>query len=180
MENGPFEAIYHVANVEADYTLPNLTLAGFNPSGSRVALQSLPEPEAAQMDVVVYDLKAKKVIQTFPEYRLAAWINDEELLAAEAQYDTRLTRIDAISGEKTIGGGRDLNANAYAPGGIFTAQMAPHGRGVTIRHWQSGEIVAQAVHEALNLIDYRWSPDGRWLASIGDDGTLRVWPVRTR
>jgi WD40 repeat protein len=178
--NGSFEAIYHVANVEADYTSPNLTLAGFNPSGSRVALQSLPEPEAAQMDVVVYDLKAKKVIQTFREYRLAAWVNDEELLAAEAQYDTRLMRIHVISAEKTIGGGRDQGGNAYAPGGLFTAQLAPHGRGVTIRHWQSGEIVAQAAHEALNLIDYRWSPDGRWLASIGDDGTLRVWLVRMR
>lgn len=158
LENGSFEAIYHVANVEADYTVPNLTLAGFNPSGSRVALQSLPEPEAAQMDVVVYDLEAKKVIQTIREYRLAAWINDEELLAAEAQYDTRLTRINVISGEKTTGGGRDQGGNAYAPGGLFTAQMTPRGRGMRIWHWQSGEIVAQVDHEALNLIDYRWSP----------------------
>ena len=177
LENGLFEAIYYVANVESDYTIPNLTLAGFNASGRYVALQSLPKPEAAQMDVVVYDLEAKKVIETIREYRLAAWINDEELLAAEAQYDTRLTRINVISGEKTTGEGRDQGGNAYAPGALFTAQMAPHGRGVRIQYWQSGEIVAQAAHEALNLIDYRWSPDSRWLASIGDDGTLRVWPV---
>ena len=130
------------------------------------------------MDIVVYDLEAKKVIQTFREYKLAAWINDEELLVAEAQYDTQLTCLNVISGEKTIGGGRDQGGNAYAPGGLFTAQMAPDGRGVTIQHWQSGEIVAQAAHEALNLIDYRWSPDGHWLASIGDDGTFHVWPVR--
>ncbi|HET9588007.1 MAG TPA: WD40 repeat domain-containing protein [Anaerolineales bacterium] len=176
--NGAFEAIHHATNVQADYTLPNLALAGFNPSGSRVALQSMREPEAAQTDVVVYDLESGKVIQTFREYTLAVWINDQELLAAEAQYDTRLTRIDVISGEKSVGGARELGGNAYAPGGLFAAQMAPSGRGVRVLHWQSGEIVARVAHEALNLIDYRWSPDGRWLASIGSDGTLRVWRVR--
>ncbi|MEN4040707.1 MAG: hypothetical protein ROW39_00065 [Anaerolineaceae bacterium] len=53
----------------------------------------------------------------------------------------------------------------------------PPQRGVTVRHWQSGSVVAQAEHQALNLIDYGWSPDGRWLASIGDDGVIRVWRV---
>jgi WD40 repeat protein len=58
------------------------------------------------------------------------------------------------------------------------AQMsAPPLRGVTIRHSQSGEVITQGVHEALNVIEYRWSPAGQWLASIGDDGTLQVWPV---
>lgn len=176
--DGSFEAIYHVENVQANYPLPNLVLAVFNPSGNRIALKSLLKLEAGQTKLIVYDLEAERVIQTLEEYTPGAWINDEELLAAEAQYDTRLTRINVISGEKTVGNGRDLGDNVYAPGGIFTAQMAePPSRGITVRHWQSGRVVARGEHEALNLLDYSWSPDGRWLALIGDDGTLRVLPV---
>jgi WD40 repeat protein len=180
LADGSFEALYDTPNVQADYTLPSLTFAAFNPSGNLVALQSLTTAEATQMDVVVYDLEAERVLQIFPEYKLAGWLNDEELLTAEAQYDTRITRIQVIRGEKTIGGGRDLGGNAYAPNGLFIAQIARSGRGVAIQHWRSGEIVAEAVHQSLNLIDYRWSPDGRWLVSIGDDGTLRIWPVNYR
>lgn len=176
--DGSFEAVYHIANVQANYTTANLVLATFNPSGSRVALQSMPEPEASQTELVVYDIQTRKVIQRLREYYPAAWINEDELLAAEAQYDTRLVRVNLNSGEKTIGAGRDLGDNAYAPGGNFFAHMSyPPARGVTIRHWQSGEIVAQGQHESLNLLDYRWSPDGRWLASTGDNGTLRLWSV---
>jgi len=176
--NGSFEAIYHVANVQANYTLPNQVLAIFNPSGSRVALESLPKAEAGQVKLVVYDLQAGNVIRTFEEYTPGAWMNDEELLAAEAQYDTRLTRINVVSGEKMIGNGRDNGDNSYAPGGVFTAQMAmPPLRGVTVKYWRSNAMIAYGEHESLNLLDYCWSPDSRWLASVGDDGTLRLWSV---
>jgi|GEM_PF-886170 len=176
--DGSFEVLFHVANAQASYTLSNLVLAIFNPSGNRVALQSLPALEAGQAELIVYDLEARKVIQTIEGYKPAAWVNDELLLAAEAQYDTRLTRIHVTSGEKLVGSGVDLGDNAYAPGGIFTMQMTePPERGVTIRHWQSGAVVAEGKHESLNLLDYFWSPQGDWLASIGDDGTLRLWRV---
>ena len=180
-EGDQFSAVYHVANVRASYTTPNLTLAAFNSSGSRVALQAMPVFEAGQTQLVVYDLRADRVTQTFPEYRIGTWVNDTELLAAEAQVDIRLTRLNVVSGEKMLGASHDTGDNAYAPGGIFTAQMAqPDGRGVTVTDWQSGEIVARAAFEPLNLTVYTWSPDGRWLAATGDDGTLRIWPVTAR
>jgi len=179
--DGKFSAVYHVANAQASYNAPNLTLAAFNPSSSRVALQAMPENEAGQTQLVVYDLQADQVIQTFPEYRIGAWVNDTELLAVEAQYYIRLTRLNAVSGEKTVGGSHDIGDNAYAPGGGFTAQMAQtDGRGVTVTHWQSGDIVARAAFEPLNLTGYYWSPSGRWLAATGDDGAVRVWPVTAR
>jgi WD40 repeat protein len=178
LEDGSFEAIYHVPNVQANYTLPNQVLAIFNPSGSRIALQSMDALEAGHTILVVYDLDTRKVLQTLPEYKPGAWVNDDELLAAEAQYYCWLTHINVISGDKTIGQMSDTNDLVYAPGGIYIAQMAnPSARGVVVRDWQSGKIIARAQHDALNLIDYGWSPDGRWLASIGDDGTLRTWSV---
>jgi WD40 repeat protein len=180
LEDGSFEAVYYVPNVQANYALPNQVLAIFNPSGSRIALESMDALEAGHIRLVVYDLGSRKVLQTLSEYKPGAWVNDEELLAAEAQYYTRLTRIHVVRGDKTIGGISDRGDSAYAPGGIFIAQMAdPPERGATVGHWQSGRVVARGEHEALNLIDYGWSPDGRWLASIGDDGTIWVWRVTT-
>lgn len=178
LEDGSFEAVYHVPNVQANYPLPNQVLAIFNPSGSRIAFQSMDALEAGHIRLVVYDLESRRVLQNLSEYKPGAWMNDDELLAAEAQYYTRLTRFNVISGKKTVGNGVDNGDNAYAPGGMFTAQMAePPGRGITVRHWQSGRVVARGEHESLNLLDYLWSSDGRWMASIGDDGTLIIWLV---
>ena len=177
-EEDRFSAVYHVANGQASFATPNLTLAAFNPSGSRVVLQAMPVFEAGQTRLVVYDLRADQVTQTFPEYRIGAWVDDTELLAAEAQVNVRLTRLNVVSGEKTLGGSHDFGDNAYAPGGIFTAQMAqPDGRGITVTDWRSGEIVARAAFEPLNLTGYSWSPDGSWLAATGGDGTVHIWPV---
>jgi WD40 repeat protein len=181
LENGSFKEIYHVPNVQANYTLPNQVLAIFNPSGSRVALQLVDAMEAGHFRLVVYDVDEETVVRSLPEYKPGAWMNDDELLAAEAQYDTRLTRINVVTLEKTVGNGRDNGDNAYAPGGEYIAQMAmPPLQGVMIKYWRSNGIVAFLDHESLNLMDYAWSPDGRWLASIGDDGTLKVWPVGLR
>jgi WD40 repeat protein len=178
LEDGGFKEIYHVPNIQANYTLPNQVLASFSPSGSRIALQFLDAPEAGHFRLVVYDVEKETVLRSLLEYKVGTWMNDDELLAAEAQYDTRLTRINVITGEKTIGNGRDNGDNTYAPGGEYTAQMAmPPLQGVTIKYWRSNGIVAYLDHAALNLMDYAWSPDGRWLASIGDDGTMKVWPV---
>jgi WD40 repeat protein len=181
LADGNYKEIYHVPNVQANYTLPNQILAAFNPSGNRVALQFIDALEAGHFRLVVYDVEKGTVLRSLPEYKLGAWMNNDELLAAEAQYDTRLTRINVVTVEKVVGSGRDNGDNAYAPGGEYTAQMAmPPLQGVTIKYWRSNGIVAYLNHESLNLMDYGWSPDGRWLASIGDDGTLKVWPVMMR
>ena len=178
LDGGTFAAVYAVPNVQANYNIPNLVLASFNPSGSRVALKSLPVFEAGQTQLVIYDLAAEEVLNTFDGYNPGAWMNEDELLAAEAQFSMHLTRLNVVSGETTEGQGVDRFDSAYAPGGNFVAEMSnPPQRGITIRHWQTGNAVAQGLHESLNLLDYRWSPDGSWLVSTGDDGTLRVWPV---
>jgi len=177
-EDGSFEAVYAVPNAQASYTTPNLVLVSFNPSGSRVAMQSLPTNEAGQYELIVFDVEAGRVIQKFHEYRPGAWVNDEELLAFEAQYYTRMTRLNVLTGEMTIGGASDTGGTAYAPGGIFFAQADGSGRNVAIGHWRSRWVIERARLGGLNLLDYHWSPDGRWLAAVSDDGILVIWSVR--
>jgi WD40 repeat protein len=180
VEDSSFLPVYWAANTQASNTANFLVQATFNPAGSRAALLAMPTMEAGQSEVVVYDLVAGKVQQTFPGYLPGAWLNDDELLASEAQYDRRLTLIHVSDGKMTLGALIDNGDNVYAPGGAFIAQnTTPPGRGITIREWQKGEVVAQAQYDSLNLLDYRWSPDGLWLVAVGGDGTLSGWPVLT-
>jgi WD40 repeat protein len=178
LQDGSFEAVYHVATVQASNVGWNLV--AFSPSGRRVALQTM--PQATQLGLIVYDLEAEKVIQTLVEYRLGTWLNDEDLLAIEAQHNTRLTRINVVSGQKTIG----VSAYAVAPSpdGKFFAQVEWSSNhvdsSITIRKWQNGEVVALIQGESALVHDHAWSPDGQWLAAVGNNGTLRLWPVKER
>ena len=176
LEGGSFEAVYHVATLQADNSA--WVLATFSPTGRRVAVQTM--PQATQLGLIVYDLEAEKVIQTLVEYRLGTWLSDEDLLAVEAQYDTRLTRMNVVSGQKTIG--VSAYAVAHSPDGKFFAQVewsSNHAdSSVTIRKWQNGEVVAQIQGESTLVLDHPWSPDGQWLAAVGNNGTLRIWPVK--
>jgi WD40 repeat protein len=176
VEGGLFEAVYHVATVQANNSA--WVLATFNPTGHRVALQTM--PQATQLGLIVYDLEAEKVIQTLVEYRLGTWLNDEDLLAVEAQYDTRLTRMNVVSGQKMIS--VSAYAVAHSPDGKFFAQVEWSSNhvdsSVTIRKWQNGEVVAQIQGESALVLDHPWSPDGQWLATVGNNGALRIWPVK--
>lgn len=178
LQDGSFEAAYHVATVQVSNVGWNLV--AFSPSGRRVALQAM--PQATQLGLIVYDLQAQKVILTLPEYRLGTWLNDEDLLAIEAQHDTRLTRMNVLSGQKTIG--VSANAVAYSPDGKFFAQVEGSSNhvdsNVTIRKWQNGEVVALIQGESALAHEHAWSPDGQWLATVGNNGTLRLWPVKER
>ncbi|HEY3341763.1 MAG TPA: hypothetical protein VGK81_07085, partial [Anaerolineae bacterium] len=178
--DGAFEAVYHVPTVQADNSA--WTLAAFSPSGRRVALQSIPGTnagQAVQPGITVYDLDAGKATLTLPEYRLATWMNDDDLLAIEAQRETRLTRINVASGQKTIAG--SVDAAAYSSDGKYFAQVewSPNhvDSSVTIRKWLNGEMVAQIQGESALVHDHAWSSDGLWLATLGNTSTLRIWPV---
>lgn len=180
LADGGFQSVNYVLNAQANYTLPNMVLAVFDPSGRRAALESMPAAEAGQASLVVYDLSAGEVVASLPGYKPAAWLNAEVLLAAEAQFDTRLTSVNLTSGEMIAGGAVDRGDTAYHPSGRLIARAAdPPRRGVTVIDWQSGKEIAQLPDETVNLHGYGWSPDGRWLASLGGDGSLRLWRLET-
>jgi WD40 repeat protein len=157
-------------------------LVSFNPTGKRVALQVIGDDPAAQLGLIVYDLAQEQVIQIPGEYRLSVWLNDEDLLAVEVQPDTRLMRVNVVNGQKTLG--VSVDAIALSPDGEYFAQVEQSSNqtdsSLTIREWQNGEVVAQRNGEAALVRDHAWSPNGQWLTAIGNNGTLRLWPVNER
>jgi WD40 repeat protein len=171
---GGFQELTYVADLDANY--PMSIVAVFNPSGTRVALQGSPNNEAGKTEVVVYDLQQHAFIQSMQAYLVGQWVNDGTLLMIEASGDCRLTRLDVVSGQKTVGHGDCAAGNVYAPNGLYYAQTDRIPTGITIYHWATGATLAHAEHGG-GLIDTSWSPDGRGLATVGIDGTVRVWPV---
>jgi len=175
--NGAFEEVYHVANVQASYEQSYLPLAMFNPSGSRVALQSY---TAQGQMLVVYDLAAQKEILTLPMTTAGAWVNNDVLLLSSTAVSGRLERINVVSGNRNSGSGFD-RVNAYDPTATYYMHEAlTNSRGIVILQWQESDntkITARGIFETNGLLEYGWSPDGRWAWAIGNDGSIRIWPV---
>ncbi len=177
--DGSFGDVFRTESVRTSYgTVP---IALFNAKDNLVAFEQLPSLEAGQFKILVFDREARKVILTLNEYELVEWASNETLLTSEAQYETRLTQWNARTGDRRIGVGRDLGDNVYAPGGIFYARPRTEFpnivRAIEVLHWQTGNVVAQAVYGS-DIFRISWSPDGLWLAALATDGTIKVWPVR--
>lgn len=176
---GDFVAAYQGESVRAGYTR-FATIAAFNPSGSRVAFELLPDAEASSLLIEVYDRQQAETILQAEEYALLAWISDDLLLTREGQYDTRLTQWRVVDGEKSILFARSLGDEVVAPGGLFSAHISHDGpnigRGIRIGSWLSG-VRSARVNFGNDMIALHWSPNGRWLAALGGDNSLWIWPV---
>jgi dipeptidyl aminopeptidase/acylaminoacyl peptidase len=176
---GEFTAAHHVETVRAGYTCC-VTIAAFNPGGSRVAFEMLPDFEASSLAIEVYDRRQGLVSWRLPEYELQAWSSDELLLTNEGQFERRLTQWNIISGSKTVSTAWTQGSELYAPNGLFHAAMSTSGpnigRTLQIGSRLSNQSVAQAnVGNDVGVIS--WSPDGRWLVALANDSSLWLWPV---
>jgi WD40 repeat protein len=156
-----------------------VSLALFNPAGDLVALEKAPGSGAEDLEVVVYDRTAGKVVLSLREYVLAAWIGDEMLLTSEAQYDTRLVRWNVRTGESTVGGGRELGDNIYAPGGAIYARPNDEDpyyvRGIQVHSWETGQVLDREIYDG-DVLQILWSPDGRLAAALAANGAIVAWP----
>ncbi|MDI7277478.1 MAG: WD40 repeat domain-containing protein, partial [Anaerolineae bacterium] len=147
--DGSFREAFRAQHLLAGYAPKPVGL--FSPDGALVAFEDLPRPEAGLVSVSVLDRRASSVILTLKDHVLAAWVSDEVLLTAEEQLDTRLTQWNVRSGARTVGKGRDLGGNAYAPGGrcYATASLPPYAmRGIDLREWETGGVLCSAHHGA--------------------------------
>ncbi len=173
-----FEEAFRSVSVRTGYDLNRFV--AFSPSGNLVAFEHLPRPvEAAQFSIRIFDRKVGQVIFNLQDYKLAAWVTDEVLLTSEAGFDIRLVQWNVRTRESIVGQARDLGDNVHAPGGIFHASgnsVGNIGRGIEVRRWDSRQVLARVSH-GRDIFQISWSPDGRWLASLGADGTIKVWPV---
>lgn len=177
--NDEFHETFRSQSVRAGYDF-GVVLAAFNPNGNLVALENMTRPEASQTKIAIYDREAGNVIRWLTEYQLATWVTDDTLLTAEAQYDTRLTQWNVHTGERTIGWANDVGGHAYAPNGLFFARQSVSGRSINreidIHSWQSNQLI-ERLPVGNDILHISWSPDGRYLAALVADGTIRVWPV---
>ncbi len=176
---GDYQETFRSQTVRAGYDF-GVVLAAFNPIGNLVALENMVRPEANQAKIAIYDREAGSVIRWLTEYELATWVTDDTLLTAEAQYNTRLTQWNVRTGEQTIGQATDVGGHAYAPDGLFFARHSIGGssinREVDIHSWQSNQLI-ERLPVGNDILQISWSPDGRYLAALVVDGTLRIWPV---
>jgi len=155
-------------------------LALFSPAGDLVALEEFPSFEARDLAVVVYDLAAGEIPLRLSEYKLAAWVSGEELLVSEVQRWTRLVRWNVRTGESTVGSGREMGDNVYAPGGLVYArsndQDPYYSRGVQVHSWDAERAIDQDIYDG-DVLQILWSPDGRQVSALAANGVVVVWPV---
>jgi WD40 repeat protein len=187
--NGTFTLLEHVSNAQASYDSRRTVLAAFDPSSRWAALQEITDAHSGQTPQValkVYALKwgTSTFIHTFANYQIGVWLSDEDLWAVEWQYDSRLTRINVINGQALLFHSVDPGAIAFSPNGRYYARgdktRAFDDQVISIREVESGAVAVQILFGSLSVVDFDWSPDGRWFAILGTDSTLRLWPLSAK
>jgi len=105
------------------------------------------------------------------------------LLVAEAQYDTRLARLNVRTRQIRTSDGRETGDNAYAPGGAFyarpNAEFPYMGRGIEVCSWAANTGLAQSLYDG-DVMQVAWSPDGRWVEAVATHGAIVLWPTNLK
>ena len=71
-------------------------------------------------------------------------------------------------------------ALAWSPDGRLFSTEGPEDSGmVVVQDARTGAVVRRIKAHALDVNDVGFSPDGRLIGSVGDDGYLRIWDLRS-
>jgi len=161
--------------VHASADPPWVTLSQFSPSSRLVALERMPEPDAGQEAVLVYDRDSRAVILEKQEYKIHQWLSDEMLLLTTG---CRFIELNVRTGQERQGSGEGCQAEhgAFAPDGFHFSDVVFSGRSVDILNWRTGHVETTG-YVGSDLQDGIFSPDGRWLLVRAVEGLVRAFPV---
>jgi len=87
-----------------------------------------------------------------------------------------------ISAMASLNGGTGADATAWSPDGTLmaTALYGAYGNVVDVWNPSTGQIVFTFHGQSSNEVaSISWSPDGKYIASAGFDGTVQVWNIHT-
>jgi WD40 repeat protein/DNA-binding SARP family transcriptional activator len=161
--------------------------ARFSPDGRLLATSvkhALGERyDAALHHVSIWDWQAQTIVSTIPTSSLGLSFNPAGTLLATSNVDHGRAEIwDVASGERQailLGHSGTVGDAAWDPDPSRN-WIATASNDATIRLWNASTGATQLVlrgHQAP-VWQVRFSPDGSKLASIAQDGTVRVWALR--
>ena len=112
-------------------------------------------------------------------FKSVAFLNDESQMVTTGS-DKKVTYWDALECNAI----RELDCAEQ--GEIYALDLAPNGdmfvtggqaKDVNIWHYDNGEIIKVGKAHSGNITKTRFSPDGKFVVSVGDEGAICVWSM---
>ena len=157
-------------------------VASFNSRGDRVMIPAVnvADPALDGADnhwVHIFDLSEWDLIASFADTQPMAWLADDTLLTFSWRQGGGWPTMEAHNfREGTVEEKRftDLPDGAFLPRTEFVIQ--PDLTTLELGTWDGDRFGVVRTY-AINSTTLIASPDGRWVAWLGDNGLLQVWPV---
>lgn len=154
----------------------------YSPDSSTIALIKNWRPS---YELVIYEEKTGQILENFEllSYQKAAMSSDWSFLAIAGGGGTISIwdqKEKAIT-QRLLGHGRITDQYSYT----YDIAITPDGNliasteGNRVRFWDplTGQLVGEIAPEFV-VREIKFSPDGRRMATAGDDGTIRIWEIR--
>jgi WD40 repeat protein/serine/threonine protein kinase len=157
----------------------------FHPDGGQIAAA------CGDGTVKVWDMRARKVVQTFPGHKpyafSVAFRPPDGRYVASAGADRKVRLWDVATGQKVFEGD---GQTGELTGVAYSVMFSPDGRHLVAGSDDEGAIVWDVAdgHVVLQLPEHKkekaaesvaFSPDGRLMASGSWGGMVRIWDART-
>jgi WD40 repeat protein len=151
-----------------DNSLGQISRINLSPDGNLLVLNN-------SSQITLYSLATKKIQETKQSGEDAAVSPDGQMLAVVDGGSTIILDLSTLTPlhNWSVGGTRIV----YSPNGSLLAVGTWDGN-ILLVDAHTGQVLCNLAGHRGVINDLKFSPDGQWLASASDDGTVRVWGVR--